>query len=122
MAGIWSASVAATVSSSIQVKQGVLPLLDAQETTFHRERCTTFCGRQGCDKRGSELKFVVVLEKAEHNRAAYGPDILGCIATGPTPEETIKRYEKAVKMHLQGLQEDGLPTPEPFARAVVVEL
>ena len=68
------------------------------------------------------MKFVVVLEKAEHNWAAYCPDILGCIATGRTPEETIKRYENTVRMHLQGLQEDGLPTPEPFVRAVVVEL
>ncbi|MDA1129374.1 MAG: type II toxin-antitoxin system HicB family antitoxin [Chloroflexi bacterium] len=68
------------------------------------------------------MKFMVVLEKAENNWAAYCPDILGCIATGRTPEETMKRYKSALKIHLQGLQEDGLPTPEPTARAVLVEL
>jgi predicted RNase H-like HicB family nuclease len=68
------------------------------------------------------MKFMVVLEKAENNWAAYCPDVLGCIATGRTPSETMKRYEKALKMHLEGLEEDGLPMPEPTARAEVVEL
>ena len=68
------------------------------------------------------MKFMVVLEKAESNWAAYCPDILGCIATGRTPAETMKRYEKALKMHLDGLEEDGLPMPEPAARSEVVEL
>jgi len=68
------------------------------------------------------MKYMVVLEKAEKNWAAYSPDVPGCIATGRTPEETVKRYEKALRMHLQGLHEDGLPLPEPSARAVTVEL
>ncbi len=68
------------------------------------------------------MKLMVVLEKAENNWSAYSPDVLGCIATGPTPEETLNRYQKALRMHLDGLEEDGLPPPEPTARAVVVEL
>ncbi|HIM62742.1 MAG: type II toxin-antitoxin system HicB family antitoxin [Chloroflexi bacterium] len=68
------------------------------------------------------MKFLVVLEKAENNWAAYCPDVLGCAATGRTPEETMKRYEKALQMHLNGLREDGLPFPEPSARSVVVEV
>jgi predicted RNase H-like HicB family nuclease len=68
------------------------------------------------------VKFLVVLEKAENNWAAYCPDVLGCAATGRTPEETMKRYEEALQMHLNGLREDGLPFPEPSARSVVVEV
>ncbi len=68
------------------------------------------------------MKYMVVLEKAEKNWAAYSPDVLGCIATGRTPEETMKRYKKALRMHIEGLKEDGLPLPEPTARAVTVEL
>ena len=68
------------------------------------------------------MEFLVVLEKAEKNWAAYSPDVLGCVATGRTPEETIERYEKALQMHLQGLREDGLPLPEPTATATTVEL
>jgi predicted RNase H-like HicB family nuclease len=67
------------------------------------------------------VEYLVVLEKAE-NWAAYSPDATGRVATGRTPEETIKRHEKALRMHLQGLQEDGLPVPVPVARAVTVEL
>ncbi len=68
------------------------------------------------------MKFLVVLEKAEKNWAAYSPDVPGCAATGRTQEETMKRYQKALRMHLQGLREDGLPLPEPTATATTVEL
>lgn len=68
------------------------------------------------------MQYMVVLEKAEKNWAAYRPDVLGCIATGRTPEETLKRYKKALQIHIEGLKEDGLPLPEPTARAVTVEL
>ena len=68
------------------------------------------------------MQYMVVLEKAEKNRAAYSPDVLGCIATGRTPEETMKRYKRALRMHAEGLKADGLPLPEPTARAVTVEL
>ena len=68
------------------------------------------------------MEYLVVLERAEKNWSAYSPDVPGCIATGRTPEETTKRYQKALRLHLQGLQEDGLPTPAPAARAVTVEL
>ena len=68
------------------------------------------------------MEYLVVLEKAEKNWAAYSPDVPGCVATGRTPDETISRYEKALRMHLQGLREDGLPLPEPTATATTVDL
>jgi predicted RNase H-like HicB family nuclease len=33
------------------------------------------------------LKYAVIFEKAEHNWAAYVPDLPGCITTGRTIEE-----------------------------------
>ncbi|PKB83734.1 MAG: hypothetical protein BZY88_01450 [SAR202 cluster bacterium Io17-Chloro-G9] len=68
------------------------------------------------------MEYLVVLETAEKNWGAYSPDVPGCIATGRTPEETMKRFEKALRMHLRGLQQDGLPMPEPTARAMTVAL
>ena len=68
------------------------------------------------------MEYLVVLEKADKNWAAYSPDVPGCVATGRTQDETIRRYEKALRMHLQGLREDGLPPPEPTARVVTVDL
>jgi predicted RNase H-like HicB family nuclease len=59
------------------------------------------------------MRYSVVIEKGEKNYSAYLPDVPGCIATGGTPEITIKRLAKALEMHLAGLREDGLPIPEP---------
>jgi len=63
------------------------------------------------------LKYLIVIEKANHNYSAYLPDVPGCIATGDTIEETKKNITEALAMHIQGLVEDGLSSPEPKAKA-----
>jgi len=63
------------------------------------------------------LKYLIVIEKANHNYSAYLPDVPGCIATGNTIEKTKKNITEALAMHLQGLVEDGLSSPEPKAKA-----
>ncbi len=63
------------------------------------------------------MEYLVVIEKAESNYSAYLPDLPGCVATGETPEETMKNISKAIEMHLRGLKEDGQPLPVPTARA-----
>lgn len=68
------------------------------------------------------MEYLVVIEKADNNYSAYLPDLPGCVATGKTPEETIERITKAVEMHIKGLEEDGLPVPEPTAKAEYVIL
>ena len=68
------------------------------------------------------MRYLVILERAPENWAAYSPDVPGCVVTGPTPEETLERFREALRLHLQGLREDGLPLPEPSARAEVVEV
>ncbi len=62
-------------------------------------------------------EYLIIIEKAEHNYAAYSPDLPGCIATGKTKEEAEKNMQSAVQMHVQGLVEDGLPIPEPQSTA-----
>ena len=59
------------------------------------------------------MRYSVVIEKGERNYSAYLPDVPGCIATGRTPDATLKSLTKALEMHLAGLREDGLPIPEP---------
>jgi len=61
--------------------------------------------------------YLVVFEKAEHNWAAYSPDVPGCVATGKTRQETAKNFAEALAFHFEGLREDGLPIPEPTAEA-----
>lgn len=67
-------------------------------------------------------RFLVVIEKAGSGYSAYSPDLPGCIATGSTRGEAEKNIYEAVKMHLEGLREDGLPVPasESFAEYIAV--
>ena len=57
-------------------------------------------------------KFLVVIEKADGNYSAYAPDLPGCVAAGDTREETTLIMRDAMRLHLQGLIEDGDPVPE----------
>ena len=57
-------------------------------------------------------KFLVVIEKADENYSAYAPDLPGCVAAGDTREETTLVMRDAMRLHLQGLIEDGDPVPE----------
>ncbi len=67
------------------------------------------------------MKYLVVIEKAENNYAAFIPDLPGCVATGATLNELHRNITDAVAMHLEGLREDGMPIPEPLTQAEFVE-
>ena len=67
-------------------------------------------------------RFLIVVERANHNFSAYSPDLPGCVATGPTVEETRMRMHEAFDLHIRGLKEDRLPVPEPSATAAYVEV
>ena len=68
-------------------------------------------------------QYAIVIEKAATNYAAYVPDLPGCIATGPTPEETEHRLREAIEFHLEGMRADGevIPEPSSWVRYVVVD-
>jgi len=68
------------------------------------------------------VKYLVVLEKTENNWAAYSPDVPGCMATGGSEVEALQEYAAALRFHLDGLLEDGVPLPEPKTRAEYVAL
>ena len=65
-------------------------------------------------------KFLVVIEKAAADYSAYCPDLPGCVATGETKEALGGNIREAIRMHIEGLREDGLPIPEPAASAEYV--
>ena len=67
-------------------------------------------------------RFLVVIERAPSNFSGYLPDLPGCVATGDTEAEVIENMRVAMVMHLEGLAEDGLPIPEPAARAEYVSV
>jgi predicted RNase H-like HicB family nuclease len=57
------------------------------------------------------MRYAIVVEKTESNYSAYVPDLSGCVATGATVEETEREIREAIKFHIEGLIEDGLPVP-----------
>ena len=67
-------------------------------------------------------KYLVVFEKANKNYSAYSPDLPGCIATGATRKEVEKNIKEAISFHIEGLREDGIPTPEPSSFTEYVEV
>ena len=67
------------------------------------------------------MRYAVVIEKAGDNYSAYVPDLPGCVATGATVDETESEIREAIRFHLDGLRDDGLPVPEALSRARYVD-
>jgi predicted RNase H-like HicB family nuclease len=67
-------------------------------------------------------RYAMVVEDAGTNLAAYVPDLPGCVATAATRQELERRIRAAMKMHLEGMAEDGVVPPEPSAQVEYVEL
>jgi predicted RNase H-like HicB family nuclease len=71
---------------------------------------------------GSHLmRYALVSEKAESNFSAYAPDLPGCVATGETVADVEREMREAIRFHIDGLREDGLPVPAPTSIAEYIE-
>lgn len=64
--------------------------------------------------------YLVVIETTGKNLSAYSPDLPGCVATGATEDEVRERMAAAIRMHIDGLAEDGAPIPQPTAKSTTV--
>jgi predicted RNase H-like HicB family nuclease len=67
-------------------------------------------------------RYAVIFEQAEHNWAAYVPDLPGCISTGATLEETERNIQEAVRGHIAVLREFGEPVPPPTSVAKEIDV
>ena len=63
-----------------------------------------------------------MIEKAEGNYSAYVPDLPGCVATADTVEAVENEMREAMRFHIDGLKEDGLPIPPPTSIAAHAEM
>jgi predicted RNase H-like HicB family nuclease len=68
------------------------------------------------------MRYAIVIEKAETNYGAYAPDLPGCVATGKTVEETVRRMREAIEFHLEGLRDSGEPIPQATSLCDYVEV
>lgn len=68
------------------------------------------------------MRYMVILEKGPTGYGAYVPDLPGCVAAGETKAEVVKLIQEAIEFHIEGLQEEGLPIPEPSSVIEYVEV
>jgi predicted RNase H-like HicB family nuclease len=69
----------------------------------------------------SLMRYAVVIEKAEGNYSAFVPDLPGCVATAEALQAIEREIREAIRFHIQGLKDDGLPVPEPTSIAEYVD-
>ena len=62
-----------------------------------------------------QLRYLVVIEKADNNYSAYAPDVPGCATTGKTIEETLRNMQEALELYFEVSMEDGASIPEPYS-------
>ena len=67
-------------------------------------------------------KYLIIVEKTETGYSAYSPDVPGCASTGKTKEEVERNIQEAIQFHLQGLQEEGYPVPEPSTYSSYIDV
>ncbi len=68
------------------------------------------------------MKYLIVVEKTETGFSAYSPDLLGCVATGATEEETEANMKEAIAFHVEGLKQEGFPIPQPSTKSAYIEV
>ena len=68
------------------------------------------------------MQYMVVIEKGPTSYGAHVPDLPGCIAVGQSREEVLNLIREAIAFHIEGLQEQGLPVPEPSSTGELVEV
>ena len=71
---------------------------------------------------GILVRYLAVIEKTDGNYSSYSPNLPGCVATGDTIDELQANMQEVIRMHIQGLREDGIPVPEPKAMAEYLEV
>ena len=68
------------------------------------------------------MQYLVIIEKGPTSFGAYVPNLPSCVAVGETRSEVTKLIHEAIEFHLKGMQEDGLPAPEPHSSSDLIEV
>jgi predicted RNase H-like HicB family nuclease len=67
-------------------------------------------------------KYLIIIEKTETGFSSYSPDLLGCVSTGATRAEVEKNMQEAIEFHIEGMQEEGYPIPDPSSESTYLEV
>jgi predicted RNase H-like HicB family nuclease len=70
-------------------------------------------------RRMKSVQYLVRVEKeSDSDWGASVPDLPGCVATGKTIDAALRRIERAIALHLQGMRADGRTPPRPRHRSI----
>jgi predicted RNase H-like HicB family nuclease len=70
------------------------------------------------------IRYAIIIEKAaDGGYGAYVPDLPGCVGMGDSHESALQNVAEAIKFHLDGMKEEGLPIPAPSSEVenIVIE-
>ena len=68
------------------------------------------------------MRYMVVVEKGESSYGAFVPDLPGYIAVGATEKEVTDLIQEAIQFHLEDLQTEGQPIPQPTSKSTFIEV
>lgn len=68
------------------------------------------------------MRYAIVIERGPTSYGAYVPDLPGCVAAAETREEALRLIREAIEFHLEEMEGDGIPVPEPSSSAEYVEI
>jgi len=67
-------------------------------------------------------KYLIIVEKTDMGYSAYSPDVPGCGSTGRIKEEVERNIQEAIQFHIEGLREEGFPSPEPSTYSSYIDV
>ena len=56
-------------------------------------------------------KYLIIVETTDTGYSAFSADVPGCGSVGNTKEEVERNIQEAIEFHLEGLREEGCPSP-----------
>lgn len=68
------------------------------------------------------MRYMVIIEKGETSYGAFVPDLPGCIAIGETEQEVMELIQEAIEFHLEDLQLEGRPIPQPVSKSTFIDV
>jgi predicted RNase H-like HicB family nuclease len=68
------------------------------------------------------MRYTVVIKKEANCYSVQAPDLPGCAAAGRTLEEALRAVALTIALHIEVLQEEGLPVPLPTSQCGSVEV
>jgi len=68
------------------------------------------------------MKYTIIIEKGKNSFGAYVPDIPGLMTVAKSKNVTMQLVKEAIKQHLETLENDGKPIPEPRSESESIDV